>query len=243
MLHPPASELGTSSRGFSRRRWTTDGQWIETQVLTRSGDVVDVEIKASSLRCNGGRVHVAFFSDVSERKRQERQLRYQATHDSLTGLANRLLAEERTARSLALARDSDRCVAMLLIDLDRFKIVNDGLGHAVGDALLRDIGARLGALARFGDTVARLGGDEFMIVMNDTHREAAADFGTHLLETIKRPIFGGRSSGRNWYCTTSRRCDCRMAASSAPKRSFDGATRSGAWCPRWSSSRWPRRRA
>ena len=77
---------------------------------------------------------------------------------------------------------------MLLIDLDRFKIVNDGLGHAVGDALLRDIGARLGALARFGDTVARLGGDEFMIVMNDTHREAAADFGTHLLETIKRPI-------------------------------------------------------
>ena len=188
VLHPPSRDSRTPSPGCSRHRWAADGQVIEAQVLTRRGDVVDVEIKASSLQCNSRRILVGFFSDITERRRQEREFRHQATHDSLTGLANRLLAEERTARLLALARGSDRCVAMLLIDLDRFKIVNDGLGHAVGDALLRDIGARLAAVARSGDTVARLGGDEFMIVMRDTHDEAATDFGNRLLETIKRPI-------------------------------------------------------
>ncbi len=188
VLHPPSQNCRTSSPGFSRHRWTADGQLIETQVLTRRGDVVDVEIKASSLQCNGRRILVGFFSDITERKRQERELRRQATHDSLTGLANRLLAEERTARLLAPPQDSDRRVAMLLIDLDRFKIVNDGLGHAVGDALLRELGARLDVAARSGDVVARLGGDEFMIVMRDTPGEAATDFGNHLLETIKQPI-------------------------------------------------------
>jgi diguanylate cyclase (GGDEF)-like protein/PAS domain S-box-containing protein len=99
--------------------------------------------------------------DVTERRRLEEQLIRQAFHDSLTGLANRVLFQDRVEQSVARADRDNSLVGVLFIDLDDFKIVNDTLGHAVGDALLQAVGARIGAELRPTDTVARLGGDEF----------------------------------------------------------------------------------
>lgn len=104
--------------------------------------------------------------EMAQRKFQE-QLAYQAYHDSLTGLANRPMLLERLNQALSRARRQNHAVAVLYLDLDRFKTVNDTKGHEVGDALLREIGRRLAQVVRLEDTVARMGGDEFAVVMED----------------------------------------------------------------------------
>jgi diguanylate cyclase (GGDEF)-like protein len=105
-----------------------------------------------------------FLHLVTRRKEYERQLEYQATHDNLTGLANRALLVDRLQQSLQFAERSQRIVAVLLLDLERFKIVNDSLGHSQGDELLREVALRLNGCVRQCDTVARLGGDEFVVI-------------------------------------------------------------------------------
>ncbi|MFA5517346.1 MAG: EAL domain-containing protein [Desulfuromonadales bacterium] len=105
------------------------------------------------------------FDDITRRKEYEGQLAYQATHDLLTGLANRALLTDRIQQSILFAERSQRIVAILLLDLDRFKIVNDSLGHGRGDELLQQVALRLSGCIRECDTVARLGGDEFVVVL------------------------------------------------------------------------------
>jgi diguanylate cyclase (GGDEF)-like protein len=107
----------------------------------------------------------AVFEDITDRKDQERQLEHQATHDALTGLANRTLLADRLRQTLLFAERSGRIVAVLLLDMDRFKVINDSLGHSRGDELLQQIAARLEACVRGCDTVARLGGDEFVVLL------------------------------------------------------------------------------
>ena len=107
------------------------------------------------------------FRDVSDRVALEEQLRHQAFHDDLTGLANRALFEDRLTLALARARRHDGQLAVIFVDLDDFKTVNDSLGHAVGDELLRATAQRLATCLRAQDTAARLGGDEFAILLED----------------------------------------------------------------------------
>ncbi len=114
--------------------------------------------------------------DVSERKQAQEELTYLAKFDRLTGLANRYLLKEVTGRAVARALRRQRSVALLMLDLDRFKEVNDSLGHDTGDALLRAVGARLNGSVRKGDTVARLGGDEFAVLIESVG-DAAAEAG------------------------------------------------------------------
>ena len=109
---------------------------------------------------------IASSLDISERKASERQIEHMAHHDALTGLANRHVSNLRLAAAIAQARRNDEKVGVLFIDLDRFKNVNDALGHHVGDALLQSVSARLLQLVREGDTVSRLGGDEFVVILN-----------------------------------------------------------------------------
>ena len=109
---------------------------------------------------------VSIINDVTERINYEQQLEYQATHDSLTGLANRNLLNDRIAQAIALARESGLLVGILLLDLDRFKLVNDGFGHTPANELLKAVSARLAGCVRDTDTVARLGGDEFVVVLS-----------------------------------------------------------------------------
>jgi len=109
---------------------------------------------------------VSIINDVTERINYEQQLEYQATHDSLTGLANRNLLNDRIAQAIAHAREGGLLVGILLLDLDRFKLVNDGFGHTPANELLKAVSARLAACVRDTDTVARLGGDEFVVVLS-----------------------------------------------------------------------------
>jgi diguanylate cyclase (GGDEF)-like protein len=125
--------------------------------------------------------------DVTERRRHEEQLARLANYDSLTGLPNRNLLRDRLERAVANAVAGGREVALLFLDLDRFKAVNDALGHAVGDDLLRSVADRLRALSGTTDTVARLGGDEFTILIEATSAEAAAERAAHTVAALAEP--------------------------------------------------------
>ena len=124
----------------------------------------------------GTRTHfVAVITDITDKKRAEQELRYLANYDTLTGLPNRTLLSERLARAVVRARRSESKIALLFLDLDRFKDINDSLGHSAGDRILKSAAARLLATVRESDTVARLGGDEFTVVLEDIQDAAAAE--------------------------------------------------------------------
>ena len=105
------------------------------------------------------------FVDITERKVAEERVQFLACYDALTGLPNRTLLQDRLTKALASARRQKGKVALLFLDLDRFKTINDSLGHWVGDLLLQEVAKRLKRVAREQDTVARVGGDEFLIVL------------------------------------------------------------------------------
>ena len=144
---------------------------------------------------------IALIRDVTERKAAEQQIEYQAYHDAVTGLANRHLFQEHLSLAVALAQRRLKQVAVLFLDLDHFKIVNDSLGHSVGDELLREVARRLKSAVRDGDTVARVGGDEFTIVLQDiTHPQDAALVAQKVLRTVAEPM---AIQGHRLYVTTS----------------------------------------
>jgi diguanylate cyclase (GGDEF)-like protein len=131
--------------------------------------------------------------DITERKRMEQQLKDMATHDALTGLPNRRLFNDRLHMVLAQAQRNHRTLAVVLLDLDRFKDINDMLGHNVGDQLLEAVGKRLTSLMRKSDTVARWGGDEFILVLPEIARaEDAGRVAQRILEAFRKPfVLGG----------------------------------------------------
>ncbi len=135
----------------------------ETRVLTRRGEVREVYMTVSVIP--GTELSVASVLDISERKEAERQLERQAFYDTLTGLANRQLFQDRLSRAMRAASRQDGQVGLLLLDLDDFKHVNDSLGHSAGDQVLREVAARFSRVLRDTDTLARLGGDEFAVVV------------------------------------------------------------------------------
>jgi len=128
-----------------------------------------MEVSVSPLKDRNGRVrfviHVA--RDITERKQSEQRLRYLAFHDIITDLPNRLLFNDRFQQAILRAARAKRSVAILLMDLDRFKVVNDNHGHRIGDLLLKAIAARLEGNIRKIDTLARLWGDEFGLLIGD----------------------------------------------------------------------------
>jgi len=132
--------------------------------------------------------------DVTERKMLEDALRHQAFHDSLTGLANRALFEDRLSHALSIAHRRGRAFAVLFLDLDDFKTINDSLGHARGDELLRSVGARIQGVLRPTDTAARLGGDEFAILIELVEKEDEARVvARRILDALTFPfLVGGR---------------------------------------------------
>ena len=139
--------------------------------------------------------------DITERKRAEEQVRHLAFHDALTGLPNRLLFADRVKVAVAHAQRRDRLLAVLFLDLDRFKTINDSLGHSVGDQLLRRVAERVQGCVREGDTLARLGGDEFTILISEIGRgEDAAKIAQKIQETIRLPFVLDQ---RELFVTTS----------------------------------------
>jgi diguanylate cyclase (GGDEF)-like protein/PAS domain S-box-containing protein len=128
-------------------------------------------------------------SDVTERRRAEERIRHLALHDGLTGLPNRTMFSQMLVREVESARRYGRSFSVLFIDVDRFKIINDTLGHEAGDQLLREIAVRLSGALRSSDVVARLGGDEFVVLLQETHsEEEAAAAARKILSAVIRPI-------------------------------------------------------
>jgi diguanylate cyclase (GGDEF)-like protein/PAS domain S-box-containing protein len=139
--------------------------------------------------------------DITERKRAEEQVKHLAFHDPLTNLPNRLLFNDRLTLAVAQAHRHNQRLAVLFLDLDRFKVINDSLGHSVGDELLRQVAERIQEYVREGDTVARLGGDEFtLLVPGITAEEDAAKIARKVCDAIHDPFW---IDGRELFVTTS----------------------------------------
>ncbi|HYY59796.1 MAG TPA: EAL domain-containing protein, partial [Burkholderiales bacterium] len=161
------------------------------RVMTKSGGVIWQSMSGLPLTDAEGRWcgYRGMAADVSARKLAEARIEQLVTRDALTGLANRALLAERTAEAIAAAARTRSELALLAIDLDRFKLVNDTLGHAAGDALLRAVAERLSNAARREDMLARLGGDDFMLLWQGLKsREEAASLGARLLAILGRPF-------------------------------------------------------
>jgi diguanylate cyclase (GGDEF)-like protein/PAS domain S-box-containing protein len=153
-----------------RSELATHGRWKgETWARQRDGNVFLVWQAVTAISAAPGTPgrRVSVFSDVTERWRSSERLRHLAFHDPLTDLPNRMLLLERLGQLISQTEREDRRVAVIFLDLDRFKAVNDTLGHAIGDRLLKAVAADLQALVRHADTVARLGGDEFVVLLDN----------------------------------------------------------------------------
>jgi diguanylate cyclase (GGDEF)-like protein/PAS domain S-box-containing protein len=148
---------------------------LETFVRTKDGDDRKIAWRNSALHNEDGEIIAVLRSgeDVTERRRAEAQVAYLAYHDALTGLPNRTQLEEQLRTDLVRARRAGEAVALLYFDLDNFKLVNDSLGHAAGDEVLRETARRVSELVRGGDVLARQGGDEFLLLMHCAGAETA----------------------------------------------------------------------
>ncbi|HEX9180953.1 MAG TPA: EAL domain-containing protein, partial [Burkholderiales bacterium] len=148
----------------------------------KDGTMFWVELSMSPVRNEAGEAthFVTILNDITERQLYQEELEHQAYHDALTGLANRNLLPDRIRQAILHAHRAKQNVAVLLLDLDHFKLVNDSLGHAVGDSLLVSVAERLGTVVRDADTVARIGGDEFVVVIADAERE------DHITSAVQR---------------------------------------------------------
>jgi len=146
----------------------------EYRVVRQDGQVLWLSSHARTLADASGRVHrmIGVSQDITERKHQEEEARYLAYNDTLTGLPNRRLLDDRLRQALLLAQRRDSRVALLVVDLDNFKQVNDALGHRAGDAVLREAAHRVAGCLRKADTLARHGGDEFVVVIPDLQLDA-----------------------------------------------------------------------
>ena len=156
----------------------------------KDGAVIDVAVTVSPLRDTDGQVEgvSVIARDISERTRMERRLQHQALHDDLTGLPNRALLVDRMTQALAGARRHGTEVAVLFLDIDHFKVLNDASGHTAGDLALVEVARRLGTAVRPEDTVARFGGDEFVVVCKGAGVSTGRQVAERLHESLRRPV-------------------------------------------------------
>ncbi len=172
-------------------RCLREGQLVhfaEHSVLqNRLGQEIEIEDSAAPIRDRSGEIvgAVVVFRDVTKERRLKRALSYQASHDALTGLINRREFDNRLADALQAAKDGNGPHALLYVDLDQFKVVNDTCGHSAGDRLLRDVTGLLQAHVRSADTIARLGGDEFGILARHCSVEQAAKIADNIRQAIR----------------------------------------------------------
>ncbi len=188
---PESQRQYETMREALERHGHWQGELIETR---KSGEVYPQWVQLREVRdANGSVTHVvAFVSDLSVRRKIEERLRYLTHYDDLTGLANRGLLKERLQEACQRVRRNGRNMAVLYIDLDRFKLLNESLGHEAADALLREVSRRLSQTLGEADTIARLSGDEFVVLL-DAYGSLSglAHLGSRLLQRIRKPIVIG----------------------------------------------------
>jgi diguanylate cyclase (GGDEF)-like protein/PAS domain S-box-containing protein len=205
--NPRFLQSGNTPKKLYSELWKTilNGDAWQGELLNRkkNGELYWESATISPVKDRSGKVSnfLAVKEDITLRKEYEEKLLHQAHFDSLTHLPNRTLAFDRLSQALALARRTDEKVAIVFIDLDQFKHINDSLGHAFGDALLVHVANRLKESLREGDTIARLGGDEFLVILSNiktlVHIESVME---NLRETLNQPFV---IDGRELFSTAS----------------------------------------
>ena len=194
------SDLAQFERVMSRH---IDGYSFDKRFIRQDGTLLYASVSTRCVRRSNGMADyfVTVVQDISERKQAEERAQHLAQYDVLTGLPNRTLFSDRLRQALLRAGRDHRQAGVLLVDLDRFKLINDSLGHSVGDQLLRDIAARLQQCVRQCDTVSRQGGDEFAVLLPDLDpSDDVARIVQRLLETISQPC---RVDDRELHITCS----------------------------------------
>lgn len=239
---PAILKSGKQDAEFYAAFWTAlqrDGEWRgEIWNQRKNGSIYAEWLNVSAVRNRRGEVehYVAIFSDITERKEREEMITFQAFHDALTGLPNRLLFMDRLEQALAQAkRQKKRTPAVMFLDLDKFKQVNDTLGHDVGDQLLKEVAARLKRCVRAADTVARLAGDEFTVLLPEILEEADAELvAQKILAAMQEPIRLGTedrvvstSIGISMYPRDGRDVETLIKCADAAMYHVKGAGRAG----------------
>ncbi|MEW6646324.1 MAG: EAL domain-containing protein [Pseudomonadota bacterium] len=204
---PALLSSGRHDKAFYDEMWRQlreNGHWQgEVWNRRKSGETYPELLTIAAISDRDGKLthYAALFSDITELKESEERIRHLAYYDALTGLPNRRLLEDRLRVALAHAHRNHRQLALLFIDLDRFKRINDSLGHEVGDQLLIAIAQRLRDSVREDDTVARMGGDEFIAVLSDIETpEHAMHIARRLIDALRQPVY---VDGHELVVTTS----------------------------------------
>ena len=192
---PRLLHSGRQTTAFYAHMWkriNASGRWQgEIWNRRKNGDIYPEWLSITAIKGGTGKVenYLAIFSDITLRKREEQELYDLATHDALTGLPNRFFFSERFRHAMVRAKRASHMVGLLYLDLDRFKPVNDALGHKCGDKLLQTVARRLKRSVREEDTIARLGGDEFAVILEHLSRPRdAAATARKLLHAMARPF-------------------------------------------------------
>lgn len=194
--NPRVLKSDRHDKDFYRHMWTTlrnHGSWHgEIWNRRKNGESYPEILSISSVRNDEGEVinYVAVFHDISDMKLKDEQIEHQAYHDALTGLPNRALARDRLGVAISHARRDETKVAVLFLDLDNFKNINDSLGHARGDLLIQQVAKRLLQGFEDADTVARFGGDEFLLIVPDLGKEReVVELANRVLQSFDEPYF------------------------------------------------------
>ncbi|HTY98323.1 MAG TPA: EAL domain-containing protein, partial [Rhodocyclaceae bacterium] len=193
--NPRILKSGRHGEDFYRAMWEDIHDWGQWQGeiwnCRKSGEIYPEWMNISAIRNAAGEAayYVAVFSDISLVKQSEERLHRMAHYDVLTGLPNRVLIMDRLRQALVHARRDGSLVGILFLDLDRFKLINDTLGHKAGDLLLKNVAQRLQGAVREQDTVGRLGGDEFTVILPELHSPvSAANVAGKILDALAAPI-------------------------------------------------------
>ncbi|MDH5541349.1 MAG: EAL domain-containing protein [Nitrospinota bacterium] len=180
------------------------GRWQgEIWNRRKDGEVYPAWLSISSISNEAGQrtQYIGVLKDITDIKRSQEEIKYQAYHDPLTGLPNRILFKDRLKQSLIHAGREKRQIAVMFLDVDNFKNINDSLGHPVGDRLLQGVGARIVGTLREMDTVSRVGGDEFTVILEDIRSpQDAIQAARKIVEAISHPFV---EKGNNLFVTTS----------------------------------------
>ncbi|HUW41407.1 MAG TPA: diguanylate cyclase [Rectinemataceae bacterium] len=184
-----SKNISYGKRRIARLLGGEEERTFETSHYRKDGTEIQLEVNATLVTFKGKQAIMSINRDVTERQRRLRDLYRQALTDPLTGIANRFLFDDHLALALAHASHSGLPLAVLFVDLDGFKEVNDGFGHAAGDEVLKTVASRLTQNLRRGDTVARLGGDEFVAVLPELSSVGDAnEIACKLLEAVREPM-------------------------------------------------------
>lgn len=165
------------------------GKLWELNGLHKDGHSFPLEMTITKLQLGNELIFTSVFRDITERKQSEERIRHLAHHDQLTGLPNRHLFNDRLLHALKISKRYEKTLVLMFIDLDKFKPINDTLGHEAGDVVLKELASRFKAIVRDSDTVARIGGDEFVVLLEELESiDPGIVVAEKILESFKKPV-------------------------------------------------------